>query len=386
MVVVLIIGVLVADRDPRLRHSARHAEKRTCFANQRAIEGVIIVWKVDPDRHRPVAAGRRRQRLQPARRRTASSGRPLPGRADAGESATTRRSPRARTPLDDSGQRRSRAPSAASGLTAASTSADIAAASPRRLLGDTALCSVVARTCGSAATYPMPGGFMQHGVFEDVRIEGHLIDSGIVSQVMDHIIAFGGEFEMLSFEVGRTNTDVSVAVLRVRASDQATSRRDPERHPVARRVLRRRLRRDDGARAAGRRLPRQLLLDHQHGDRRSHRRRMGARRQSRDGPRRACRRRSRGVAEAIPMADVRAGDLYVVGHERHPRAPAGAPARQAGVRVHVERGLLGEAEGAGRGRRREDAARHARGGQGRHRGRRAGGRAHRARRATSRGS
>ncbi len=62
---------------------------------------------------------------------------------------------------------------------------------------------------------------MQHGVFEDVRIEGHLIDSGIVSQVMDHIIAFGGEFEMLSFEVGRTNTDVSVAVLRVRATDQA---------------------------------------------------------------------------------------------------------------------------------------------------------------------
>jgi lysine-ketoglutarate reductase/saccharopine dehydrogenase-like protein (TIGR00300 family) len=61
---------------------------------------------------------------------------------------------------------------------------------------------------------------MQHGVFEDVRIEGHLIDSGIVSQVMDHIIAFGGEFEMLSFEVGRTNTDVSVAVLRVRGTDQ----------------------------------------------------------------------------------------------------------------------------------------------------------------------
>jgi lysine-ketoglutarate reductase/saccharopine dehydrogenase-like protein (TIGR00300 family) len=61
---------------------------------------------------------------------------------------------------------------------------------------------------------------MQQGSFEDVRIEGHLIDSGIVSQVMDHIIAFGGEFEMLSFEVGRTNTDVSVAVLRVSATSQ----------------------------------------------------------------------------------------------------------------------------------------------------------------------
>ena len=61
---------------------------------------------------------------------------------------------------------------------------------------------------------------MQHGAFEDVRIEGHLIDSGIMSQVMDHIIARGGEFESLSFEVGRTNEDASVAVLRVRAENR----------------------------------------------------------------------------------------------------------------------------------------------------------------------
>lgn len=62
---------------------------------------------------------------------------------------------------------------------------------------------------------------MQHGAFEDIRIEGHLIDSGIMSQVMDHIIAMGGEFETLSFDVGRTNDDASVAVLRVRAADEA---------------------------------------------------------------------------------------------------------------------------------------------------------------------
>ena len=53
--------------------------------------------------------------------------------------------------------------------------------------------------------------------FEDVRIEGHLIDSGIMSKVMDHVVAFGGEFESLSFEVGRTNDDISVAVLRISA-------------------------------------------------------------------------------------------------------------------------------------------------------------------------
>ncbi len=58
---------------------------------------------------------------------------------------------------------------------------------------------------------------MQKRTYEDVRIVGHLIDSGTMSAVMDHIIALGGEFETLSFEVGRTNDDVSVAVLRVRA-------------------------------------------------------------------------------------------------------------------------------------------------------------------------
>ena len=61
---------------------------------------------------------------------------------------------------------------------------------------------------------------MQRPVYEDVRVEGHLIDSGIMSQVMDSIIAMGGEFESLSFEVGRTNTDVSVSLLRVRAETQ----------------------------------------------------------------------------------------------------------------------------------------------------------------------
>lgn len=61
---------------------------------------------------------------------------------------------------------------------------------------------------------------MPRRVFEDIRVEGHLIDSGIMSAVMDHIIALGGEFETLSFEVGRTNEDASVAVLRITAPTQ----------------------------------------------------------------------------------------------------------------------------------------------------------------------
>jgi len=61
---------------------------------------------------------------------------------------------------------------------------------------------------------------MPHRAFEDVRIEGHLIDSGTMSSVMDHIIAMGGEFETLSFDVGRTNQDASVAIIRVRAENR----------------------------------------------------------------------------------------------------------------------------------------------------------------------
>ncbi|MBE0417960.1 MAG: TIGR00300 family protein [Coriobacteriia bacterium] len=61
---------------------------------------------------------------------------------------------------------------------------------------------------------------MPHGSYEDIRIEGHLIDSGIMSAIMDDIVSLGGEFETLSFEVGRTNEDVSKAVLRVRGRDE----------------------------------------------------------------------------------------------------------------------------------------------------------------------
>lgn len=56
--------------------------------------------------------------------------------------------------------------------------------------------------------------------YEDVRVEGHLIDSQIMSKVMDDVIELGGEFETLEFVVGRTNQDPSHAVLRVFADDQ----------------------------------------------------------------------------------------------------------------------------------------------------------------------
>jgi prepilin-type N-terminal cleavage/methylation domain-containing protein len=47
MVVVLIIGVLATIAVPVFLSVKGSAEQRTCFANQRAIEGVIVVWQTD---------------------------------------------------------------------------------------------------------------------------------------------------------------------------------------------------------------------------------------------------------------------------------------------------------------------------------------------------
>jgi len=63
---------------------------------------------------------------------------------------------------------------------------------------------------------------MSQRIYEDVSVEGHLIDSLIMSHIMDDIVELGGEFETLSFEVGRTNDDPSRAVLRIIGPDQAT--------------------------------------------------------------------------------------------------------------------------------------------------------------------
>jgi hypothetical protein len=57
--------------------------------------------------------------------------------------------------------------------------------------------------------------------YEDVRIEGHLIDSLMVPQIMDDVMDLEGEFEILSFDVGRTKTDISRAVIRIHGRDRA---------------------------------------------------------------------------------------------------------------------------------------------------------------------
>jgi lysine-ketoglutarate reductase/saccharopine dehydrogenase-like protein (TIGR00300 family) len=72
-------------------------------------------------------------------------------------------------------------------------------------------------------------------VYEDIRLEGHIIDSLLLPQVMDDILERGGEYRILRFKMGREKDDPSLAVLRVTAADDAALDeilRDLQRHGV----------------------------------------------------------------------------------------------------------------------------------------------------------
>ena len=53
----------------------------------------------------------------------------------------------------------------------------------------------------------------------EIELEGHIIDSGVMTLVFDKIMDMGGEFEILAFDVGKLKTDTSYARLRVSAPD-----------------------------------------------------------------------------------------------------------------------------------------------------------------------
>lgn len=52
---------------------------------------------------------------------------------------------------------------------------------------------------------------------EEIKIEGHLIDSGILKYAFDKIVEMEGQFEVLRFEIGRNNQEPSRARLMVKA-------------------------------------------------------------------------------------------------------------------------------------------------------------------------
>ncbi len=54
-----------------------------------------------------------------------------------------------------------------------------------------------------------------------VNSEGHLIDSGLMSKIFDTIIADGGQYEILDFQIGRNNQEPSKAKLKVSAETDA---------------------------------------------------------------------------------------------------------------------------------------------------------------------
>ncbi len=52
----------------------------------------------------------------------------------------------------------------------------------------------------------------------EVYAEGHLVDSGVMSSILDLIIRSGGQFHIKSFEMGQTNTDPTTTTIEVSAS------------------------------------------------------------------------------------------------------------------------------------------------------------------------
>ena len=57
---------------------------------------------------------------------------------------------------------------------------------------------------------------------ETIEAEGHLIDSGLLTSIFDKIIESRGSYEVLQFDIGRTNYDVSRIEMRVTVADEAT--------------------------------------------------------------------------------------------------------------------------------------------------------------------
>lgn len=53
-----------------------------------------------------------------------------------------------------------------------------------------------------------------------VAAEGHLIDSQLLTAIFDAVIERGGAFEVLQFDIGRTNTDFSTLTLQVSAPSE----------------------------------------------------------------------------------------------------------------------------------------------------------------------
>jgi lysine-ketoglutarate reductase/saccharopine dehydrogenase-like protein (TIGR00300 family) len=56
------------------------------------------------------------------------------------------------------------------------------------------------------------------GDSQEIELRGHIIDSGIMTQLFDRVMDMGGNYEILVFDIGKKKTDPSYARLRINAS------------------------------------------------------------------------------------------------------------------------------------------------------------------------
>ena len=69
---------------------------------------------------------------------------------------------------------------------------------------------------------------------EIVEAEGHLIDSQLLNSIFDKVIERGAKFEVLEFDIGRTNEEFSHLKLNVTAGRSGGSASSPRRSHTAR--------------------------------------------------------------------------------------------------------------------------------------------------------
>ena len=55
---------------------------------------------------------------------------------------------------------------------------------------------------------------------QEIELQGHIIDSGIMTQLFERVMDMGGNFEILTFDVGKKKTDPSYARLKIVAQDK----------------------------------------------------------------------------------------------------------------------------------------------------------------------
>jgi lysine-ketoglutarate reductase/saccharopine dehydrogenase-like protein (TIGR00300 family) len=57
---------------------------------------------------------------------------------------------------------------------------------------------------------------------DTIEAAGHLIDSGLLSAIFDKVIEFKSAYEILAFDIGKTNDDASTLKMRITSPDRAT--------------------------------------------------------------------------------------------------------------------------------------------------------------------